>query len=994
MKRRAKRIVQSMLVSSGVCVSGLALAAAGSWSGTGPYGGTIYQVMVHPTSPTVIYSATRGGLFRSVDNAASWQRIESGLAEGGYAFALAQDRDAPDVLWVTDTATRISRSLDGGDTWNATGWTLPANQYIQDIQDVAGVSGQVLVLTRTGQLYKSVDNGTSFLPTALTLPADTEVGFLQTHPSNPDEWYVGVSYYGPAAPAAATNQWLYRTVDGGATWSVVVDSTVMAFSCWQAQALDFGPGNVRYMICGSSVLRSVDAGATWTVRSDQVYSARLRAHPTDADQVYIGRSYPAAPLTDTFLHSNDGGATFSAIGTGLFPNLTYGNEPSINAIALHPSFPATPRLFLGSESAGLFRSEDEGNTFTTAHEGIEAVNIRALSVLPNPAFSGSNRRIYAGYGDPFSASPALYLSNNAGTTWSANNNQLRAYQIRDVEIDPTTVGSTAPALASTVIYASGRSDPAGNSSLRNGGLYKSTDGGTSWSVIDAGLPTSGTPATASLGTVRTIVLDPRSCASPPPSGVCISGPLQKVMATATGFTQQQIGVDGIRRTVYSHRVVRSVDAGATWAASDSGLPTPVYGPTQGTAPNEYQNVQELVTPVPLVIAPSDPNTMYLGTYLSSNQVLAPGGTLTLQNGVFKSVDGGLTWTHASSGLPRYAGGVDSALDVLSLAIHPSDPNIVWATLVDLYSSPRQGFIYKTLDGGTTWQNVSAGLNTDADIRALVVDAGDPNILYAAGAGTSANPGAVYKSTDGGVNWLSMSIGLPADAALALEIDPFNPSILYAGTNAAVWQIEQVPDEDGDGAPDQVEGNAPNGGDGNGDGLPDAEQSNVGSSIVQLNRAGQSVLVAGSFTAQVVSGTGVNCNQMVDVQGQIALRFGRDYLPSGENAGLYYAYPQDLVRFELPQCEQAVVDLTFHAPGLDFTQNGWTLRMYGPQTPGDSNSLGWYPLGMLAQAVDANTWRLTLSANAFGSYRPDSDAILFVGGPAFFDTSLFSNGFED
>jgi hypothetical protein len=39
--------------------------------------------MVHPTSPTVIYSATRGGLFRSVDNAASWQRIESGLAEGG-----------------------------------------------------------------------------------------------------------------------------------------------------------------------------------------------------------------------------------------------------------------------------------------------------------------------------------------------------------------------------------------------------------------------------------------------------------------------------------------------------------------------------------------------------------------------------------------------------------------------------------------------------------------------------------------------------------------------------------------------------------------------------------------------------------------------------------------------------------------------------------------------------------------------------------------------
>ena len=71
-----------------------------------------------------------------------------------------------------------------------------------------------------------------------------------------------------------------------------------------------------------------------------------------------------------------------------------------------------------------------------------------------------------------------------------------------------------------------------------------------------------------------------------------------------------------------------------------------------------------------------------------------------------------------------------------------------------------------------------------------------------------------------------------------------------------------------------------------------------------------------------------------------------------------------------------------------------MRMYGPSVPGDDASMGWHALGSIAQRLDARTWRLSLNANSFGSYRPDSDAILFVGGPAFFDTSLFADGFEN
>lgn len=68
-------------------------------------------------------------------------------------------------------------------------------------------------------------------------------------------------------------------------------------------------------------------------------------------------------------------------------------------------------------------------------------------------------------------------------------------------------------------------------------------------------------------------------------------------------------------------------------------------------------------------------------------------------------------------------------------------------------------------------------------------------------------------------------------------------------------------------------------------------------------------------------------------------------------------------------------------------------MYGPSQPGNDASMGWYDLSSRAQRIDARTWRVSLQANAFGSYRPSDSAILFVGGPAFFATGVFGNGFE-
>ncbi|MBI2398863.1 MAG: hypothetical protein HYV17_13815 [Xanthomonadales bacterium] len=135
-----------------------------------------------------------------------------------------------------------------------------------------------------------------------------------------------------------------------------------------------------------------------------------------------------------------------------------------------------------------------------------------------------------------------------------------------------------------------------------------------------------------------------------------------------------------------------------------------------------------------------------------------------------------------------------------------------------------------------------------------------------------------------------------------------------------------------------------------------------------------------------------CSQAIDVQRAYSMQFGRDFA-AGQSA--YFRYPRELSRFEILHCSHAVVDLIYH--GSDFVaEYGWSFRFRGPATPGDDASFGWFDFSARAQllAPTENTWRLSLDANQFGSYRANPDSILFMGGPACLDDRLLGDGFED
>lgn len=940
-------------ILAGALVACPASAGNGIWTSDGPWGGSIYALHVNPATPSILYASTRGGIFRSDDAGVTWVRKQAGFGGRGNVYAaFAMDAQAPATLWAVDSFGRVNRSTDAGENWAQTGYTVPTG-YAVAVVDAPGSTGRLYVLPAGAPgILVSSDNGTSFSALASGLPTTASINRLAIDPADPLRMIAGTDQ-GEADPLHPAT--LFLSTDGGATWSGTLTQGIAPdfYHGW-VQSIRFGAGNTVYATIANTMYRSDDKGLTWNGPMAVGEASWVEPDPVIPNTVMAG-GRAGVKL------SLDGGATTAPRNVGLL--VAAGVPATVTTILMHPDYPTTPHLWIGTEDAGIYFSADNAATWNARNDGLAGTNIRALAMF----HSASTHRLFAGYGDSSRPSPALFRGNTtapgAAFSWAPSNTGLAAYQIRALAIDPTTTGS---GIGSTRIFAAGR---AGQVSLpadaRNGGLYRSSDGGNTWSTIDAGLPLHPGFATPFVGTVRALALDPRSCASPPPAGPCVTGPLQTLYATANGV------VDGSTGTA-SFRILKSTNGGNSWTNSDSGLPQPV--PT-GAGFNEN------VIPVPIVVNPINPQELFVGTFSGGTDGAPP----TIASGVFRSTDGGATWSHRSNGLPRVAGSTDTAFDVLSLAINPTNPAEIWCSVIDLVGGTGEGGIYRTVDGGANWANSSTGL-LSVDIRAIHVDPATPGVLYASGGGTDANPGNIYKSTDSGASWQSISVGLPADAALALLADPVEPTVLYAGTTSGVWSLTQVADADGDGVPDSVEMSAPNAGDGNGNGIPDHLESHVGSLTSATDGSAARPLAPGRYFTVAITSLAGSCTQAVDVQSVYAAYHGADRAADGDR----FAYPHQLARFEIRDCDSASVTLKFHGARFGTSDS---LRFYGPSTPGDPETIGWHDFSSRAVRIAQDTWRLTLDNGEFGSYRPGTaHSILFEGGPAW-KGGLFRDDFD-
>ncbi len=178
----------------------------------------------------------------------------------------------------------------------------------------------------------------------------------------------------------------------------------------------------------------------------------------------------------------------------------------------------------------------------------------------------------------------------------------------------------------------------------------------------------------------------------------------------------------------------------------------------------------------LAIAPSDRDIIWAGTGEQQNRQSTSWG-----NGVYRSADGGMTWTHL---------GLENTRHIGRIRVHPTDPDIAYvAALGNLWKpSPDRG-VFKTEDGGETWRKVLY-VDTHTGVVDLVMDPSDPNTLYAAAyqrlrrtwGFNGGGPGSgIYKTSDGGRTWRELTNGIPEGdkGRIGLAIAATNPRVLNA-----------------------------------------------------------------------------------------------------------------------------------------------------------------------------------------------------------------------
>ncbi len=183
----------------------------------------------------------------------------------------------------------------------------------------------------------------------------------------------------------------------------------------------------------------------------------------------------------------------------------------------------------------------------------------------------------------------------------------------------------------------------------------------------------------------------------------------------------------------------------------------------------------------VVLDPSTPQTVWVGAGENNNQ-----RSVAYGDGVYKSTDGGNSWTNM---------GLKASEHIAKIVVHPGQSDVVYvAAMGPLWSAGGDRGVYKTTDGGKTWERV---LHVDDHTGAcdLVMDPRDPNVLFAAMQQRrrhvftyiSGGPGsAIYKSTDGGKTWNKAVSGLPGGdlGRIGLAISPADPEKLYAMVETA------------------------------------------------------------------------------------------------------------------------------------------------------------------------------------------------------------------
>ena len=178
----------------------------------------------------------------------------------------------------------------------------------------------------------------------------------------------------------------------------------------------------------------------------------------------------------------------------------------------------------------------------------------------------------------------------------------------------------------------------------------------------------------------------------------------------------------------------------------------------------------------VAVAPSDPNVVWVGTGSA-----CPRGNVSIGGGVWRSNDAGRSWAHV---------GLDRAGSIGRVLVHPKNPDRVWvAALGQIFGTNDERGVYRTDDGGSTWQQVLSVSERTGAVE-LSLNPKNPRELYAAMWTAERKPwtmidgseeGGLFKSIDGGDSWKKLENGLPSGVVgrIGVAVSPSQPERVWA-----------------------------------------------------------------------------------------------------------------------------------------------------------------------------------------------------------------------
>ena len=513
----------------------------------------------------------------------------------------------------------------------------------------------------------------------------------------------------------------------------------------------------------SGAYRSIDGGLHWSVIGassglTETHISSVGFHRTNGNILYMGTE------NGIFRSTNGGNTVNKVLNSGYITDIEFGtNNTNIGYAAYHPTFNAS--------NGAIYKSSNNGNSWSQISTDLPT-GIRILKLVINPnnvnivyALTGSGR---------FYCGPAnVYRSTNGGVNWTNISSSFS--EILDIAIDPTAPQNifitTMNANCNSQFYWTNL----------NGALYKSTDGGTTWSTALSNNTGSIWIDKDNASNIR--LIDPRE----PYPWIASSGTFTSTNGgtsfTKTGdvsnwdtffngnvFFSYGTSFNGICKTlgedlsdkntyfwVNSQWIFKTMDNGTTFNNIFTDEISSGAWQSRG-----FDNVNMM----DISISSANPDIIYLGYF---------------DMGLWRSLDKGISWQNAndvtSSGTWEGHGG-----NCATVLADPNRANVVWASLSVNQNGESPTYLLKNTNTGNknNWTLSNSGL-PEEEIMGLSINSQSPTTnrtLYVTALGD------VYKSVNDGASW---SLNFDCNGCRFTAVDALNGNLVYAGGEAGVWR---------------------------------------------------------------------------------------------------------------------------------------------------------------------------------------------------------------